>query len=244
MPLDIRKVFDYNDKQHKTIRMAKRIESKSIEKFSSKNLTDEERNQQFISRIANEWVFTPDGDPWENPNGVECVCGRPVKREYWVCKNIMNGNVIKLGETCMKYIKDKVLLEKDFRNKLEQKLYQKKKSAFINMSDYVQRVLISIIDTWTLDNCIKYLATYQDNETIRGILIDNIIVKNIKRHKKFIKAKENVKFECMKRNEAVADMKIYKMENKKLNEKIKQLEKELKYKKMFENEPLYSSDSD
>ena len=98
---------------HKTIKMAKRMEELSSVKFSSNNLSSSQRTEEFINKIAPEWVIK---DKWENPDGITCVCGSSVpKGAYYQCFNVINGMIVKLGVGCMKHIKDKVLYEKQYK---------------------------------------------------------------------------------------------------------------------------------
>jgi hypothetical protein len=240
-------------KEHKTIKMAKRMEQKSRTKFSSPNLTPQERTKEFITNIAPEWFITNDGDGWDNPDGISCVCGQPIPvGQYWKCQNIYTGTQVLMAKTCKDYIKHRVLKEKDYRKQIEQRLYFKKKSSFINMTEYERKVISSVIEEWSLDNCIKYLVHYQDNENIRDILVDNIVVKNLKRSKRYEKLKQMKDYECIKRGETVADMKIFKMENIKLKEENASLKKEntkmsnkIRLRILMEHEDVFShSDSD
>jgi len=238
-------------KEHKTIKMAKRMEQKSRTKFSSPNLTPEQKSQEFIENIAPEWFITNDGEAWDNPDGIGCVCGHDIpKGQYWKCQNIYTGTQVLMGKTCKDYIKHRVLKEKDYRKQIEQRLYFKKKSTFISMTEYERKVISSVIEEWSLDKCIKYLLDYQDNEDIRDILVNNIIVKNARRSKKYEKLKQTKDYECRKRGDAVADMKIFKIENVKLKEENISLKKEndkitnqLRLRILLENEDVYS-DSD
>lgn len=240
-------------KQHKMIKMAKKMEEGSHTKFSSPNLTPQERTKEFITKIAQEWFFTNDGDGWDNPDGIGCVCGHAIPvGQYWRCQNIVTGTQALLGKTCMEYIKNKVLLEKDYRDQIKKRFYFKKLSTFINMTEYERMVIRSVAEEYSLDRCIKYLVDYQSNENIRDILIDNIVVKNIRRSKKYEKFKEVKDYECRMRGEAVADMKIFKMENVKLKEENASLKKEkakisnqLRLRILMDDEDVYSySDSD
>ena len=232
--------------EHKSIKMAGRMEELSQKKFSSKNLSQSEKTEEFIKYIAEEWIIK---DRWENPDGIECVCGQGVpKGAYYKCYNVQNGNIVKLGKGCMKHIKDRVLHEKDYKKSIRRKLTGYKTKAFKTMSDYVREVVYSIIQEWELDFCIRYLKVYQDNEIIRGLIIDEITIKNRKRSdatgKKIQKLKDVKSHECMVRSKYQSELKLSQLENKKLKVELKEYKKKEEFNNLFNNHDRDDSDSD
>lgn len=233
-------------KEHQSIKMAGRMEELSQKKFSSKNLSQSEKTEEFIKYIAEEWIIK---DRWENPDGITCVCGHSVKAgAYYKCYNVQNGNVVKLSYHCMKHIKDRVLHEKEYKKSISRKLTGYKTKAFKTMSEYVREVVYSIIQEWTLDFCIRYLKVYQDNEIIRGLIIDEITIKNRKRSddtgKKIQKLKEVKAYECMERSKYQAELKLSQLENKKLKEELKEYKKKEEFNTLFNNHDIDDSDTD
>ena len=203
-------------KKHTTIKMAQRVEQLSIAKFSSKNLSREEKSQEFLEVIIDEWVIKPDPEDkskhyrqvvWDEneehfdgdePKPIPCICGQPItKGEYYICVNILNGNMIRLGAKCYETFHSKERGYKDYTKRINRKLRypdDNSKRYFENMSDYTRAVVEETIKEWVLLDCVKYLHIYQDNDVIRMNLIEEVTKKTMRQT-----TAQTVKLEALKR---------------------------------------------
>ena len=224
-------------KKHITIKMARRVEELSVCKFSKLDLTDEERNLEFLCEILKEWFIQKDPEDsskdykrivWDEneefvdgdePEPIPCVCGHSIRKgEYYVMINVINGYMLKLGKTCYKYVKEKILKEKDMKQRIKKKLMScngNKNKFFDNMSDYSKAVVKETIEEWTLPQCVRYLDVYQNNGIIRPDIINAVMLKSrcqtLKQIDRLEGLKRQVNLETRDRNKAreeVVELKI------------------------------------
>ena len=188
-------------REHTTIKMAKRVEELSVANFSSTNLSREEKSQEFLDFIIDEWVIKPDPENpdidyrqvvWDEneeffdgdePQSIPCICGQPIKKgEYYIAGNVLNGNMIQLGAKCYDTFITKKRTYKDYTKRINRILRNpaQNKRYFDNMSDYTRAVVQAAIKKWDLKDCLQYLNQYQDNPIIINILIEAVTTKVMK----------------------------------------------------------------
>ena len=185
-------------REHSTIKMAPRIEKLSEANFSSRNLSREEKSQEFLDFIIDEWVIKPDPENpdidyrqvvWDEneeflegdePQSIPCICGQPIRKgEYYIGGNVINGNMIHLGATCYDTFITKKRTYKEYTKRINRRLRNptQNKRYFENMSDYTRAVVEEVIKKWELKDCLNYLNEYQDNAIIRNNLIEEVTKK-------------------------------------------------------------------
>ena len=185
-------------REHSTIKMAPRIEKLSEANFSSRNLSREEKSQEFLDFIIDEWVIKPDPENpdidyrqvvWDEneeflegdePQSIPCICGQPIRKgEYYIGGNVINGNMIHLGKTCYETFTTHRRTYKEYTKRINRRLRNptQNKRYFENMSDYTRAVVEEVIKKWELKDCLNYLNEYQDNAIIRNNLIEEVTKK-------------------------------------------------------------------
>ena len=203
-------------REHSTIKMAPRIEKLSESNFTSRNLSREEKSQEFLDFIIDEWVIKQDPENpdidyrqvvWDEneeflegdePQSIPCICGQPIsKGEYYIGGNVINGNMIHLGKTCYETFTTHRRTYKEYSKRINRKLRSpdaKNKRYFADMSDYTRAVVEEAIKKWELKDCLKYLNEYQDNAIIRNILIEEVTTKVMRQT-----AAQTTRFEAQQR---------------------------------------------
>ena len=254
-------------KQHTLPRMAKRIERVSEIKFKPTSNTDDLITVDFLDNVLEEWAVYADPETGkalkyeliedgeeiiegDEPEPVPCVCGSKIRKGvYYKIRNKINGNILKLGSGCFNYIRFKVPKDYEYKRQIKRKLINKaNRNSFNNMDDYVRAVVAETIKEWDFTRSLKYLSIYQENDVIRGLLIENcekkskkaftIMTDDIEKQKKY---KNNYKKEVIELQEELAIVKAELETMKKQNRyDSKKKEKEKLYKNLIQS---YDSDS-
>ena len=220
-------------KQHTLPRMAKRIERVSEIKFKPTSNTDDLITVDFLDNILEEWaVYTDpengkalkyelieDGEEiieGDEPEPVPCVCGSKIRKGcYYKIRNKINGGILKLGSGCYVYIRDRVPKDYEYKRQIKRRLINKaNRNSFNNMDNYVRAVVAETIKEWDFMRSLNYLSVYQENDVIRGLLIENCekkstkaftnMIDDIEKQKKF---KNNYKKEVIELKEELAIVK-------------------------------------
>ena len=255
-------------KHHILPRMAKRVERVSVIKFKPTSNTDDLKTVDFLDNILSEWAAYSDPETGkalkyelveygeeiiegDEPEPVPCVCGSKIRKGvYYKIRNKINGNILKLGSGCFNYIRFKVPKDYEYKRQIKRKLINKaNRNSFNNMDDYVRAVVAETIKEWDFRKSLQYLSIYQDNDVIRGLLIENCQSKSTKaftnmlddvdKQKKF---KNNYKKEVIELQEELVIVKAELETMKKQNSyDSKKKEKEELYKNLIES---FISDDD
>ena len=207
-----------------------------IELSVGKPRPNKDKDSEFRNRILKEWIEVKDEKGHlhkrvlEEEQTVPCVCGRTLKSGYFDAVNVNNGNAIRLGTGCIKYIRNhdlQQLTRKQIKQKITENINKHKYDYFKNntLDDWTKTILYELCDEWGINKNIKYLKWFQHNKNVREIFIDKIQEQTIAKKEKY---NEEFQEERAKKIE-------YLQENKRLKAEIYDLKTTIEDNKTIEN---------
>jgi hypothetical protein len=164
-------------------------------------VTEDEFQDQFRQRILPEWRELKNEKGHQDSHDIAdgkipCVCGYPLRAQYFKIFNTHNGEMAIVGSGCVKYVRDndlQSLTPNQFKTMIIKKLdgalkNPKQKLFFENMHEYSLRVMEIVTQDWSLIRTATYLKAFSEYPRVTTILIDQL-------HAKALAAKKNARKE-------------------------------------------------